>query len=135
MAEAYWHIAPEKTIQYGQIAYSHVAEKYNNEFQKALALINIGNGHISIGNLREALEDYLEPGLKLAEKIEFYKGIAGGLNSIAACYMNLGEITAKLLDNFKTIPYLQILEKNNDFELAGWYKNEHSLIIYELGQF
>ncbi len=131
LAEANWYIAPEKTIQYGQIAYS-LAEKYNNEQQKALALINIGNGHMFTGNFMEALEDYLEPGLKLAEKIKYDKGIAGGLNSIAACYMNLGNYR-KALDTFKQS--LQILEQNNDFEKAARIKMNIASLYTNWGNF
>jgi signal transduction histidine kinase len=131
LAEAYWYSSPDKTIDLGKIALE-LADKYNDEEQKVLALINIGNGFMFTGRFKEALKDYLEPGLKLAEEIEFEKGIAGGLNSIAASYMNLGNYHTALL-TFKRS--LEILERNNDHEKAARIKMNIAALYSNWGNY
>jgi len=126
LAEIHWYTAPDKAIEYAEAALE-LARKYKDKEQEANALINIGNGFLFSGNFREALDKYFVPGLKLAEEIGYDKGIAGGLNSIAASYMNLGDYEEALSTFLRS---LEILEANKDHNKAARIKiNIASLYI------
>ena len=131
LAEANWYSAPDKTIEYGKIALV-LADKYNNKEQKTLALINIGNGHMFTGNFKEALENHLRPALTLAKKLDFKEGIAGGLNSMAACFMNLGNYQ-QALTTFEES--LQILEASEDYVKAAKIKLNIASLYTNWGDF
>ena len=84
------------------------------------------------GNFREALDNYLKPGLALAKSLGFMEGIAGGLNSIAACYMNLGNYQEALATFEES---LQILEETEDFEKAARIKLNIASLYTNWGNF
>ncbi|MCK4359636.1 MAG: tetratricopeptide repeat protein [Candidatus Cloacimonetes bacterium] len=130
LSKEYLKISVEKSLEYSTQALE-LAEKLENNKEKANALSNLALGNYYLGNNNKALE-YYELSLIIEKEIKNSKRIAAILN-------NLGIICSNLNDYDKALEYylksLQIYEKIDDKKYIAITLNNIGTVYEDLSNY
>ena len=123
VAEIYWSINPNKTIEYADEALQ-LSQKFNNKSQEGLALINLCQGYLFNDFYNKALQFGLQS-LEIRKNIENDYDLAFTLRTLGWLYYDIGYFEKALEYHTET---LKLHEKIGDKQRIAYSYNSIGLI-------
>ena len=123
VAEIYWAINPNKTIEYANEALQ-LSKKFNNKSQEGLALINLCQGYLFNDFYNEALKFGLQS-LEIRKNIDNDYDLAFTLRTLGWLYYDIGYFDKALEYHTET---LKLHEKIGDKQRIAYSYNSIGLI-------
>jgi len=130
LAQAYWGVSPDKSIEYGAQALD-ISEKASDLKNQATAQLNIGVAYIYLGKFDPAL-NHLQHSLRINRQIGDTAGIAQSLNRIGVVHGNLSQYN-DAMDYF--LQSLKLNEELGDKDAMSKSLNNIGIIYQKLGTF
>ncbi len=134
LAEAYWEVNADKTIEYGQQALT-LARRLHDQKEEGYALLNICQGFLFNDAYDQAL-DYGLKSLSVREAVGEAKDIAFTLRTLGWLYYDIGYLDHALNYHYKVLEIHQELKDNeriaysyNSLGLIYAKKSEHEKAI------
>ena len=123
LAEAYWEVNADKTIEFGQEALT-LARRLHNPTEEGYALLNICQGYLFNDDYDQAL-DYGLKSLKIRETVGEPRDIAFTLRTLGWLYYDIGYMDHALDYHYKV---LEIHKQLKDDERIAYSYNSLGLI-------
>ena len=123
LAEAYWEVNADKTIEYGQQALT-LARRLHDQKEEGYALLNICQGFLFNDAYDQAL-DYGLKSLSVREAVDEAKDIAFTLRTLGWLYYDIGYLDHALNYHYKV---LEIHQELKDKERIAYSYNSLGLI-------
>ncbi len=130
VAEIYWAINPNKTIEYANDAL-RLSQKYNDKSQEGLALINLCQGYLFNDFYNEALQFGLQS-LEIRKIIENDYDLAFTLRTLGWLYFDIGYFDKALEYHTET---LKLHEKIGDKQRIAYSYNSIGLVHEHKGDY
>jgi tetratricopeptide (TPR) repeat protein len=130
VAEIYWSINPNKTIEYADEALE-LSRKFNNKSQEGLALINLCQGYLFNDLYNKALDFGLKS-LDIRKTIDNDYDLAFTLRTLGWLYYDIGYFDKALEYHTET---LKLHEKIGDKQRIAYSYNSIGLIHEEKGNY
>ena len=130
VAEIYWSINPNKTIEYANEALL-LSQKFNDKRQEGLALINLCQGYLFNDFYNEALQYGLQS-LEIRKNIENDYDLAFTLRTLGWLYFDIGYFDKALEYHTET---LKLHEKIGDKQRIAYSYNSIGLVHEHKGDY